>query len=557
MELNDVKNYLRNLPLQLNGSDNQGIQVHGRDNIVQLFNVNGVFRIWLSILQGGRGVYNSPCIRFFIYSHRRPENGAIGRDAIGHDAIWLGAIGFWLRKRFTDYLTLQQINLDEYGDRVHPSFGGDVEGHVLGIIVRGTENWQELANFDDNVQTNIENIYNILQGFFDEINGINANVLENEIRQYNENHLEDYNIYITPNINITQNRPNQPVGTEPPDQVVADTRVTNIDKPHNLIYFGAPGTGKSYQLNDALGRNFRENIGENIRENFERVTFYPTYSYAQFVGTYKPVMVQGNTGNNNGNTGREEIAYQFVPGPFLRVLTKAINDPDRKYCLVIEEINRANAAAVFGDVFQLLDRNPEGESEYSIAASEDIKKYLETQNIEIETLSIPQNMYIWATMNSADQGVFPMDTAFKRRWSFEYIEINNGDTDDCNRWEIEGPNINWNVFRKFVNGLLSSFDVNEDKLMGPYFVKADNGNLISRNSFASKVLMYLWEDAARMIRKNIFGAEIKTYSQLVSKWNSNDRNLNNIHIFDECRSKWENNVELLRLYRIMNPQGDA
>ena len=93
--------------------------------------------------------------------------------------------------------------------------------------------------------------------------------------------------------------------------------------------------------------------------------------------------------------------------------------------------------------------------------------------------------------------------------------------------------------------------------MGPYFVKADNGNLISRNSFASKVLMYLWEDAARMIRKNIFGAEIKTYSQLVSKWNSNDRNLNNIHIFDNCSDKWRNNGELLRLYEIMNPPGDT
>ena len=160
-------------------------------------------------------------------------------------------------------------------------------------------------------------------------------------------------------------------------------------------------------------------------------------------------------------------------------------------------------------------------------------------------------MYIWATMNSADQGVFPMDTAFKRRWSFEYIGIDNGDIGECNGWVIEGPNINWNVFRKFVNGLLSLFDVNEDKLMGPYFVKADNGNQISRNSFASKVLMYLWEDAARMIRKNIFGPEIKTYSQLVSEWN-----LNNIHIFDNCRSKWENNGELRDRYNIMNTLGD-
>ena len=344
----------------------------------------------------------------------------------------------------------------------------------------------------------------------------NGQIRINENYQPNFNHTEND---ITAN---PDNQNNQPAEPDTQNQVVAHTRVTNIDNPHNLIYFGAPGTGKSFLLNQAL---------RSFNGNFERVTFYPTYSYAQFVGTYKPVMVQGNTGNNNGNTdnnngntGREEIAYQFVPGPFLRVLTKAKKHPGTNYCLVIEEINRANAAAVFGDVFQLLDRKSTGEStgesEYSIAASEDIKKYLKTQDIEKETLSIPQNMYIWATMNSADQGVFPMDTAFKRRWSFEYIGIDKGVTEECKGWtiEVEGAVIKWNDFRKFVNGLLSSFDVNEDKLMGPYFVKADNGTQISEKSFASKVLMYLWEDAARMIRKNIFGAEIKTYSQLVSKW---------------------------------------
>lgn len=358
---------------------------------------------------------------------------------------------------------------------------------------------------------------------------------------------------------------NKPAATENKD--VAHTQVTNIDKPRNLIYFGAPGTGKSYNLNQAL---------KNFRENFERVTFYPTYSYAQFVGTYKPVM-------KSVSAGKEEISYEFVPGPFLRVLVQALKNQGANYCLVIEEINRANAAAVFGDVFQLLDRDTNGISEYKIATSEDVKKYLfkilgkesfnllfsknpEQINItqeNLETISIslyiPQNMYIWATMNSADQGVFPMDTAFKRRWSFEYIGIDDGVTDkcECKGWVIEGPNINWNVFRKFVNGLLSSFDVNEDKLMGPYFVKADNGTHISENSFASKVLMYLWEDAARMFRKNIFGAEIKTYSQLVLKWNSNDRNSNNIHIFDNCSDKWRNNNDLSTLYNNIITQQNA
>lgn len=545
MELTEVRDYLKNL------CEGHGIQVLGkdkykalydRDNYVTLFKVPHVFNILLSIFQKeGDDIYKVPCIRFSIYSNRTRNNNPIG---------------LWLRKQFPLILT----NLGKYGDIVYPEFVGKEEGHVLGIIVKGTKDWKKLDDFNVSVQDNIQNIYKILQGFFNEINRIDADVLENEIRQYNENenHLEDYQEYIRPN--ITQNRPNQPVGTGATNQ--GSTQETTIDNPHNLIYFGAPGTGKSYKLNQALEKNFRENIGENFRENFERVTFYPTYSYAQFVGTYKPVMVQDNTGNNNGNTGREEIAYQFVPGPFLRVLTKAINNPDINFCLVIEEINRANAAAVFGDVFQLLDRNSNGESEYSIAASEDIKKYLIKEikkNIPAEKaqkLSIPQNMYIWATMNSADQGVFPIDTAFKRRWSFEYIGIDGDVTVERNGWVIEGPNINWNDFRRFVNGLLSSFDVNEDKLMGPYFVKADkkvdNIDQISENSFASKVLMYLWEDAARMIRKNIFGAEIKTYSQLVSTWKTNK-----IKIFEKSKSKWENNKELSDLYEKMNPPGDT
>lgn len=496
MNLNDVRIYLTNL-------GNNYATLNPRDNFVNLFKEDQVFDIQLSILQVRSGVYQYPCIRFSIYSYRTREN----------------AIGLWLRERFVDYLLSKQTNLDEYGKIVHPAFdrSAKCEGHVLGIIVRGTENWQEenFHNFGVNVQTNIQNIYNILQGFFNKINGITN--LDEEIGTYNSQNQVAYNSYIGGN--NTNDQHNDVAVPRATNQ--GSTKETTIDNlPRNLIYFGAPGTGKSYNLNKAL---------ENFRENFERVTFYPTYSYAQFVGTYKPVM-------KSVSAGKEEISYEFVPGPFLRVLVQALKNQGANYCLVIEEINRANAAAVFGDVFQLLDRKSTGEStgesEYSIAASEDIKKYLINQvkdikdikDIQVETLSIPQNMYIWATMNSADQGVFPMDTAFKRRWSFEYIGIDDGVTDECEckGWVIEGPNINWNVFRKFVNGLLSSFDVNEDKLMGPYFVKADikadNIDQISKKLFASKVLMYLWEDAARMIRKNIFGAEIKTYSQLVSKW---------------------------------------
>lgn len=330
----------------------------------------------------------------------------------------------------------------------------------------------------------------------------------------------------------------------------------NHELDRNLIYFGAPGTGKSHELN--------RNVEELFQKRHERVTFYPTYSYAQFVGCYKPVM-------KPTEGGQEEIAYEFVPGPFLRVLVNALKEPSKEngnWCLVIEEINRANAAAVFGDVFQLLDRatkdsakdcvhQGEGESKYEVTASEDVKKFLQEEfkgcprpeegdseeakqrnplfflkvvfkkdNEGKETkdwgscrLRIPSNMCIWATMNSADQGVFPMDTAFKRRWEFKYVDIDNGE-DSCSGWKVEwkGNGYEWNNLRKFVNGILALHRVNEDKLMGTHFVSPTNDPpTISEKSFKAKVLMYLWEDAARMCRRQMFG-NIGTYSDLLTEW---------------------------------------
>ena len=290
----------------------------------------------------------------------------------------------------------------------------------------------------------------------------------------------------------------------------------------NKIMFGAPGTGKSFNLEKDRKKNFLD--------NYERVTFYPTYSYAQFVGTYKPVMkpIIGKDGKEKqdaeGNV-KEDISYEFVPGPFLRMLVKALNHPEKNWCLIIEEINRANAAAVFGDVFQLLDRGANGLSEYFVTASEDVKKYLEDNKLYVEHLKIPANMYIWATMNSADQGVFPMDTAFKRRWAFKYVELDEGEgmRDD---WKVESGSrrYNWNAIRKFVNRLLTLNGVNEDKLMGPFFVNDDGGKIVSGDQFKSKVLMYLWEDAARMCRTKLFKG-IKTYSELVSEWEKKGREI--------------------------------
>lgn len=314
----------------------------------------------------------------------------------------------------------------------------------------------------------------------------------------------------------------------------------------NRIFFGAPGTGKSFEMNQE--RKKLLNDPEDIdKTDYERVTFHPNYSYANFVGTYKPVKKDA-----------DDITYEYVPGPFMRVYLKAlINqkkftfgiEPLKPYVLLIEEINRANVAAVFGDVFQLLDRNALGESEYSIDATEDLKKYLKEKLLEqgfsveeedYSQIKLPSNMFIWATMNSADQGVFPMDTAFKRRWEFEYIGIDEKVDDDLKNYKIpiqygtfdEKPvfkYVGWNDLRKKINDILSKdCHVNEDKLLGPYFVtkvmlenalKDDTTKKQFIKAFESKVLMYLFEDAVKMHPARIFrgcNAEGLRYSEVCS-----------------------------------------
>ena len=289
----------------------------------------------------------------------------------------------------------------------------------------------------------------------------------------------------------------------------------------NRIIFGAPGTGKSFQLNKE-----KETLLSGSGE-YERVTFHPDYSYANFVGTYKPVPYK----DSNDQDG---ITYSYVPGPFMRTYIKALenskSDTPKPYLLIIEEINRANVAAVFGDVFQLLDRGDDETSEYPIQASEDIKKFLSDSlggyPEDYSEIRIPDNMFIWATMNSADQGVFPMDTAFKRRWDFTYLGIDDNEDGIVGKKIILGKaehrkEIDWNELRKAINEELLSYKVNEDKLMGPYFISKktfpEDGNIdpdVFAQVFKNKVIMYLFDDAAKQKRLSLFsGCSDKDKSQ--------------------------------------------
>lgn len=370
-----------------------------------------------------------------------------------------------------------------------------------------------------------------------------------------------------------------------------------LNMPRQRIFFGAPGTGKSYSLNEEA-----KSLVGNENNQIERVTFHPDYTYANFVGSYKPIMKQSNiecldddskkvlsvlnnrsittqekynelyesfkstdgltrlpiilglyfddnfetkkedgtkASNNNSverNHGRairkyvqllseesykEKIAYEYVPGPFIRLLVKALQNPDKPYVLIVEEINRANVAAVFGDIFQLLDRNNDGESEYSINTTADMRAYLQRElgkDKDVRTIKIPSNMFIWATMNSADQGVYPMDTAFKRRWTFSYYGLDDEETKLSDvaikpRFTLGKSNklISWNSLRKAINDELSTdtYNINEDKLMGPFFLKEEalKDNTSFNEAFKNKVLMYLFDDVLKQKRRSFFRCE--------------------------------------------------
>lgn len=312
------------------------------------------------------------------------------------------------------------------------------------------------------------------------------------------------------------------------------------DKPRNWVFFGAPGTGKSYQLNKLAKDSFR-------RENITRVTFYPDYTNSQFVGCFKPVTRYKDSSDKPVSELEAYISYEFVPGPFLETYINAVQNPNESFLLIVEEINRANPAAVFGDVFQLLDRNDKGRSEYEVAVPREMRDHLaislseyatnahisdpvellsEQRRLEMEAkrLSLPPNMYIWATMNSADQGVFPMDTAFKRRWDFRYMGIDEGENADVGGKalsEIEVPcgnrTVVWNRLRHAINEFMASNDlrINEDKLLGPFFI-APSALTLERfpRVFKDKVLLYLYEDAGKTKRTKMFKREFNTYAKV-------------------------------------------
>jgi hypothetical protein len=284
----------------------------------------------------------------------------------------------------------------------------------------------------------------------------------------------------------------------------------------NVLLYGVPGCGKSYTL---------DTFYITDAYDVERVVFHPDYTYADFVGQIMPQSHEGR------------IEYTFTPGPFTNIMREAYTNPDKKYALIIEELNRGNAPAIFGDIFQLLDRDSDGRSQYDITNT-DIAKivYSKTTKQGNSKVFIPSNLCIYATMNTSDQNVFTLDTAFQRRWRMRIIENDVDKATKVAGLKILDTDVTWATFNKAINVQILALNVgmtsSEDKRLGAYFITpedleyhnpdADGLNDEERriaadnnHSFPEKIMKYLWDDAFKFTRDQIFKARYDSLEKLI------------------------------------------
>ena len=276
---------------------------------------------------------------------------------------------------------------------------------------------------------------------------------------------------------------------------------------NNVIFYGIPGSGKSYYIKQLLSSN-NQKLNSKY---YKRILFHPEYTYSDFIGQIVPTIQ-----NNN-------VTYDFKNGAFTEILASALKDPLNNYFLIVEEINRGNAPAIFGDIFQLLDRSEEGESEYSIYNKDIITSPL-FKSLHLEEIKIPKNLTILASMNTSDQNVFTLDTAFKRRFLMSRIKIDyNYQKYPILNEIIDGKNYNYGQFIEALNtDLLNIFKDDgfaEDKLIGNYFLKKKE--IHNKAIFAQKILMYLWDDVAKFDRYRLFNSFVSTLDEAIDKFSFN------------------------------------
>ena len=344
-----------------------------------------------------------------------------------------------------------------------------------------------------------------------------ANLTESMSKELSKG-LRLYNVLTTNDFGIRLKEDNN-------NNIIWNSQLQNAVQPSEQresfqqIFYGAPGTGKSHTINE-----------ETKDEDVIRTTFHPDTDYSTFVGAYKPTTkevdlrdLSGHKVVENGEVVKEDrIVYEFIAQSFLQAYVSAWkkyadaneDEPQKQY-LVIEEINRGNCAQIFGDLFQLLDRNDRGFSDYPIKADADMKRQLQkafaglliaqkdeinamyegkdivSQVLNGDILLLPNNLYIWATMNTSDQSLFPIDSAFKRRWDWTYMPISNAEKD----WiiEVDGSKYDWWQFLEKINEKIGSTTNSEDKKLGYFFCKAQDGVMLAK-TFVGKVIFYLWND---------------------------------------------------------------
>lgn len=298
-----------------------------------------------------------------------------------------------------------------------------------------------------------------------------------------------------------------------------------IDRPYQIIYFGAPGTGKSYGVDKLISKCY-PNI--NIKNNpfVFRNTVYSDYSYYNFIGNIMPTSKDG------------EIGYEFKAGVFTQALAMAFKRSDKEIFLVIEEMSRGDIASIFGDIFQLLDRDKNGISDYSIN-NDLVSKYLDENEIDIgDKIFLPRNLHIIGTVNTSDQNVNVIDTAFKRRFEFVYVDVDPVKDDNDNflnsfTFELDGTEFEWNKFYMSLNELITTkLELSEDKQIGQFFIKFNN--LVTDeqklDEIKNKLLHYLWDDVQGAVISDecsIFKNEYKTFSSLYKAFGNGENVFSN------------------------------
>ena len=308
--------------------------------------------------------------------------------------------------------------------------------------------------------------------------------------------------------------------------------VPRIKGAENVLLYGVPGVGKSHEIQTKYCDD---------PERMERVVFHPDYTYSDFVGQILP------------KVENDKLKYEFTAGPFTTLLAKAWNNPGKEYYLVIEEINRGNAPAIFGEIFQLLDRKTEdshrydpseyGESEYPITNSDIATAVFGDPE---EKIRIPSNMWILATMNTADQNVFTLDTAFQRRWKLHHMK-NDVMSAGHSKTKIEGSEIEWGTFASVINEMVTDYSLemmsSEDKRLGAYFVKK---NELSEEEFPEKVLKYLWDDAFKMKKDAVFDDKFKSLETVIEAYELSEpdklKAVLRLEVYQKMLSKLKNNT---------------